>query len=111
LVCGCMTIRRCVAYHNDLRWTLTHQCHCACSSEIGTCIINDAGRQAAPRWLHTKKPPMKIYVFSVESRETTLYTHVLKVYINFQQQKNFHKKNTNLQHYPFKTGYHEFHYR
>jgi hypothetical protein len=24
-----------------------HQCHCACSSEIGTCIINDAGRQAS----------------------------------------------------------------
>ena len=23
------------------------RCHCACSSEIGTCIINDAGRQAA----------------------------------------------------------------
>jgi hypothetical protein len=22
-VCGCMTIRRCVAYHNDLRGTLT----------------------------------------------------------------------------------------
>jgi hypothetical protein len=22
-----------------------HQCHCACSLEIGTCIINDAGRQ------------------------------------------------------------------
>ena len=24
-----------------------HQCHCACSSEIGTCIINDAVRQSA----------------------------------------------------------------
>ena len=24
-----------------------HQCHCACSLEIGTCIINDDGRQAA----------------------------------------------------------------
>jgi hypothetical protein len=36
-----------------------HQCHCACSSEIGTCIINDAGRQAA----HTKK-----------QRKYTLYT-------------------------------------
>ena len=23
-----------------------HQRHCVCSSEIGTCIINDAGRQA-----------------------------------------------------------------
>ena len=24
-----------------------HQCHCACSSEIGTCIFNDAGRHVA----------------------------------------------------------------
>ena len=23
-----------------------HQCHCTCNSEIGICIINDAGRQA-----------------------------------------------------------------
>jgi hypothetical protein len=23
LLCGCMTIRRCVAYHNDLRGTFT----------------------------------------------------------------------------------------
>jgi hypothetical protein len=34
-----------------------HQCHCACSSEIGTCIINDAGRQAV------HKKTTKIYVF------------------------------------------------
>ena len=31
-----------------------HQCHCACSSEIGTCIINDAGRQAAKKKTKTK---------------------------------------------------------
>ena len=23
------------------------KCHCACSSEIETCVINDAGKQAA----------------------------------------------------------------
>ena len=76
-----------------------HRCHCACSSEIGTYIINDAGRQAAPRICilykslaaHTKKNPTKIYVFSVESRQTRF--HVLKVYINFQQQqKTFTQK-------------------
>ena len=35
-----------------LRHKCKHQCHCACSSEIGTFIINDAGRQAA----HKKQP-------------------------------------------------------
>ena len=29
------------------RWEFKLMCHCACSSEIGTGIINDAGRQAA----------------------------------------------------------------
>ena len=28
-----------------------HQCHCICSLEIGTCTINDAGRQAAHKKL------------------------------------------------------------
>jgi len=32
------------------------KCHCACSSEIGTCIINDAWRQIK---LHTKKKQQK----------------------------------------------------
>jgi hypothetical protein len=48
-----------------------HQCHCACSSEIGTYVIDDAGRQAA----HTKQ------------RKYTFYAHVLKVNINFQCKK------------------------
>jgi hypothetical protein len=30
-----------------LKLKCKHQYHCACSSEIGACIINDAGRQAA----------------------------------------------------------------
>jgi hypothetical protein len=30
-----------------------HQCHCICSLEIGTCTINDAGRQAAQGVLDT----------------------------------------------------------
>jgi hypothetical protein len=53
-----------------------HQCHCECSSEIGTCIINDAGIQDA----HKKQ--RKYTFFFVESRQTMFYTHVLKAYIN-----------------------------
>jgi len=34
--------------------------HCACSSEIGTCLINDAGRQAAHKknkeYIYTHAP-------------------------------------------------------
>jgi hypothetical protein len=30
-----------------LRHKCKHQCHCACRSEMVTCIINDAGRQVA----------------------------------------------------------------
>ena len=36
--------------------------------------------------LHTKKPN-KNTRFLVESRQKTFYTHVLKVYINFQRKK------------------------
>ena len=50
-----------------------HQWHCACSSQICTYIIKDAGRQAA----HKKQ------------RKYTFYIHVLKVNINFQRNKNF----------------------
>jgi hypothetical protein len=46
-----------------------HQCHCACSSENGTCIINDACRQAP----HKNKENAR---FLVESRQTTFYTHL-----------------------------------
>jgi hypothetical protein len=53
-----------------------YQCHCACSSEIGIYIINDAGRQVA----HKKQ------------RKYTFYTHVLKVNINFQRKKKKLKK-------------------
>jgi hypothetical protein len=51
-----------------------HRGHCACSSEIGICIINDAGRQTA----HTKKPA-KIH----------FYNHVLKLNIIFHRKENF----------------------
>jgi hypothetical protein len=44
-----------------------------CRSEIGTCIINDAAA-------HTQNN--ETTRFLVESHQTTLYTHVLKVYIN-----------------------------
>ena len=33
-----------------LRHKCKHQCHCACSSDIGTCIINDAGRRTAHKY-------------------------------------------------------------
>ena len=79
-----------------LRHKCKHQCHCACSSEIGTFIINDAGRQA------THKKTTKIHVL-VESRQTTFYTHVLKVYINFQRKKNFQKIYQTYTRYPFKS--------
>ena len=57
----------------ELKDALRVQCHCACSSEIGTSLIDDAGRQAA----HKKQ------------RKYMLYTYVLKVNINFQLKKNF----------------------
>ena len=67
------------------RWELKlmMKCHCTCSSEIRTCIINEAAR---------KKNTTKIHGFGVEPRHTTLYTHVLKVYINFQHKTNLKKK-------------------
>jgi len=61
-----------------------HQCHCACSSKIGTCIINDAERQAA----HTKI-----------KRKYTFYTHVLKVNINFQRKIKKNRNNYQTQRY------------
>jgi hypothetical protein len=69
---------------------------CACSSEIGTCIINDDGGQAA----YKNNENTRFFLF--ESRQTTFYTCVLKVYINFQRKKkNFKKKNQNQRHYTF----------
>jgi hypothetical protein len=37
--------------------------------------------------LHAKEPNKEYTRFLVESRQTTFYTHVLKVYINFQRKK------------------------
>jgi hypothetical protein len=54
-----------------------------CSSEFGTCIITDAGRQKKT------KNSNENTCFLVESRQITFYTLVLKVYINFQRKKNF----------------------
>ena len=48
------------------------KCHCACSSEIGTCIINATGRQIA----HKNNENTR---FLVEARQTWFYAHVLKV--------------------------------
>ena len=77
--------------HQHDRWMVlnetlrVHQCHCTYSSEIWTCINIDAGRQVA----HTK------YMFFIEFRKTTFFTHVSKVYINFQWKKNSRRKLTN----------------
>jgi hypothetical protein len=53
-----------------------HQCYCACSLEIGTRIIDDAGRPVA----HKKQR----------------FILVLKININFQRKKNFLKELPNL---------------
>ena len=71
------------------------RCHCACSSEIGTCIINDAGRQ-----LHTKTTKISVLF---ESRQTTLYTDDLKAYINFQWKIKLSKNYQSYRHYAFIT--------
>ena len=65
-----------------------HQCHCTYSSEMWTCINIDAGRQAA----HKKNT-----CFLIESRKTTLFTHV-------SMKKKFKKKINKLTgtNYPFK---------
>jgi hypothetical protein len=52
------------------RWELKlmMKCHCTCTLEIGTCIINNAGRQAA----HQKT--MTIHVFGRISPNDILYS-------------------------------------
>ena len=78
-------------WRKSREFKLMLKCHCACSLEIGTCIINAAGRQAA------HKKPNKNTRFLVESRQKTFYTHVLKVYINSQRKKKkIFKKITKL---------------
>ena len=64
--------------------------------EIGRCIINYAGRQAAHKSNeHTR-------VFGIESPQRTFYSHVLKVYINFQgKQINCQKHYQTDRHYLF----------
>ena len=66
------------------RWEfkLTLKCHCTCSSEIGTCMINDAGRQAV------HKNQLR-YMFLVKCRKTTFNTHVL--ILTFNAKKKFKK--------------------
>jgi hypothetical protein len=69
-----------------------HQCHCACSSEIGTCIINDAARQTA----HKNNENSRF--FGRISSNDVLYTCFEgTVYVNFQRQKKRDKKLPNLQ--------------
>ena len=61
----------------------------ACSSEIGASYMMPRDK------LHTQTTKYTIFLF--ESRQTTLYTHVLHVYINFQHKKKTFKKLPNLQ--------------
>ena len=77
-------------WRKSREFKLMLKCHCACSLEIGTCIINAAGRQAA------HKKPNKNTRFLVESRQKTFYTHVLKANINFQRKEKYFKKITKL---------------
>ena len=59
------------------------KCHCACTPEIGTWIINDTtGRQTT----HKNNENARFF------GRITFYAQVLKVYINFKRQKNFFKK-------------------
>ena len=48
-----------VQSHAEVAVKLCHKCkhqgHCVCSSGIGTCIINDAGKQAAQKEKKTKQ--------------------------------------------------------
>ena len=64
-----------------------HQCHCACTSEIKTGIINETGRQAA----HTKNNENKRVVFGRITSNDVLYSW----FEGLQIKKNF-KKNTKL---------------
>jgi hypothetical protein len=56
-------------------------------------MINDAGRQ-----VYTKNNENTSF-----SRQTTLYTHILKVYTNFQRKIFFSLNYQTYRHYPFKT--------
>jgi hypothetical protein len=69
-----------------------HQCHCACSLEIGTCIINDVGRPAA----HKKQ--RKYTFFGRISPYDGLQCFILMFWryiLTFNAKTNF-KKNTKL---------------
>ena len=52
-----------------------HQSHCACSSEIATCIINAAGRRAAQKKKENKIITTKIHVFGRISPDDVLYAY------------------------------------
>jgi len=67
-----------------------HQCHCACNSEILTCIDNGAGRQAAHK--KTNKQQRKYAFFG----RTTFYTHVCRYILTFKAKKKTFKKITKL---------------
>jgi len=72
--------------------------HCTHSSENGTSIINDVGRQAA----HKKTTKIHV-VFFVESRQTKFFTMLWRYNINFQRQEsNFQNNYQAYRHYHFK---------
>ena len=66
-----------------------HQCHCACISEIGTCIINDAGRQAAHK-------TTKIHVCCRISPNDVSYTCFEHLTFKAKNKKKTFKKITKL---------------
>jgi hypothetical protein len=69
------------------------KCHCACTSEIGTCI-NNVGRRCVQKNNENTR-------FVVESCQTTFYMHTLKVCINMQCKNNL-KNRQNQRHYNYK---------
>ena len=78
----------------EARWECKHRCHCACSSEIGTCLINDAERQPA------RQKKQGIYtLFCGISPNVVLYSCFESIYIK----TNFQINHQNQRHYTFKN--------
>ena len=71
-----------------------HQCHCACTSEIRTCIINETGRQAA----HKKNNENTRVDFGRITPNDVLYSW----FEGLDKKKHFHKNYQAYRHYPFK---------
>ena len=79
-----------------LRHKCKHRCHCTCSSEIGTFIINDAGRQAA----HKKQPKYMFWSNLAKRRFILMFWRYI---LTFNAKKNFQKIYQTYTRYLFKS--------